>query len=99
GNERADQVSAHMVDEGVGLDVDDDLAAAAADRKLVNSPHRRPRLATHRPEAGEIMLAQQRLPGFVHAFRIERLAYPGNPATVDGRPHPAVENAIAIVPP
>ena len=58
--------------EGAGADVDGDVIAVATDLQQIERPERRLRLAVDRPEAVEVVLADQHGCGIRHGGFIER---------------------------
>src|SRR5688572_14055912 len=56
-DQRAHEVTDHVVQESVRSELEDDVSAAALDRDRRDVPHRRSRLALARAERAEIVLA------------------------------------------
>jgi len=63
---------------------------------LMHLPHRCTRLAFSRTERREIVLADERLSGFLHTRFIERIAHPTDAMRCERRSRRAVENEISV---
>lgn len=88
----------HMLEKGIRLDVHNDETMMASNLQTHDFPERRPGLAAGCTERSEIVLAQQMLPGFVHAVDIQCQARVGQLAGQDGGFDSTVENHVVIAP-
>lgn len=76
--QRACDVSYHMVQECIGPDLEQHEIATPRDINELHVAHRRARLARCRAKCSEILLAQQCLRCRVHGACIEESTMPGN---------------------
>ena len=78
-------VAHHVMQEGVGGDVDGDPFAVARHAQRFDAAHRRLRLALDGAEGAEVVLTHQHLRGIVHARGVERPPLPGRAALRQSR--------------
>ena len=97
--QRADDVAHHVMQERIGLDVDDDAISITRHADRMHIAMRRARLTGERAECAEIVFADQCLAGALHRRRIQRLPLPGDIARIQRRPRGAIEDRIAIAAP
>ena len=86
-DERAHDVAHHVVQEGVGLEVEAPVVAQARDLDAAHVLHGRQRLAHRGAEAAEIVLADQQRGGGAHRVAVQRAEDPAAQACLDRRTH------------
>src|SRR5690606_36109222 len=86
-----------MVQEAARARGDDDEIELARDVEPVERLDRRLGLAFGGAEGGEVVLAENELSGFVHRGSVEVHGNVPDAAPVEGRPGPAVEDAVLVV--
>ena len=77
-NQAAHDVADHVVQEGVGLELEAPVGAAAADGDALHGLDRAERLAGGGAEAGEVVLAEQTGCGVLHGGLVQRAEYPAD---------------------
>src|SRR5690606_5668131 len=75
--QRSDDVADHMMQEGVGLDVDHHHVTLARHADPLQVAAGVWRLAVHGPERSEVELADQGLGGAMHGIGVQRMPAPG----------------------
>src|SRR5690625_2356401 len=76
--ERAGDVTDHMMQERICPDIQVDVSPAALDANVMHIAYRMASLARYGPVRGKIVLADQPLSGAMHGLRIQRFVGPGD---------------------
>jgi len=87
-----------MVQERAGSRRHRDLLAIPADIETIERLHRRASLAFDGAKTGEVVAAEQHLPGFVHRPGIKRPRHPPGAVALQHQGRPPVDDAIDIAP-
>ena len=96
GHQGARDIAHHVMQEGIGLDIDHDDMAMATDFNEVHVAARRARLTACGAERREIQLAHQMRRRGLHVGDIERLATPGDIVALHHRPKRLIDDHVAI---
>ena len=87
GDQRADDIAHHVMQEGIRGQRETQQVAAALHIHRLHATHRRTGLALGSAECGEILAADQVLRGIVHARRVQRTKSPAGASMQQRRTH------------
>ena len=94
--QRAHDIANHVMQVRVGRDLQPQKIAVAPHLDPLDAPDGGFRLALHRTERGEIVLADQRLCRGMHGRGIERTMDPRRPRALQRRARAAVQDAVTV---
>lgn len=97
-NQTADDISNHVIKEGVCLDTNLDESSETNDMQIFNIFHRRLALAPCGTETGEIMFADQELACGFHVLFVERTEDPAGSAGKNRRTNRLIDDPVFISP-
>lgn len=98
GHQHPGDVAHHVMQEGIGADVQHDHFAVPGHTQVMDLLDRRLGLALPRAKGAEIVSAEQILRGFGHALLIQRPVIPGHLLVEVGRANLVVVDHITITP-
>jgi hypothetical protein len=92
----ADHIAHHVVQKGVGAELEDDAVALASNLRLMQRLHRRLGLALGGAKGGKVPLARQQSGAGLHGHDIERQVEPADSAVQQRRTHGMVVEHVAV---
>ncbi|MNZ97829.1 hypothetical protein D3C78_1170900 [compost metagenome] len=98
GHQHTGDVAHHVVQKGIGPDIQHDEATMLEHAQVMQGLDRRLGLALHGTERSEVMGTDQRHGRLAHARHVQRAVIPGNFLGQMGRTHRIVVDHIAIAP-
>ena len=96
GQQQSDQVARHVVQEGVGGDVDRHPLPASLDPERMHDAHRGARLALGAAKCIEVMFPEQPLRALAHTLDGQRMSHGERAAGRERRARAAVQDQVSI---